>query len=90
MHALGLNDDVTHPVERESFAEVVQHTLTTHAQPLFTRMLREGSALFDTDLVDPDALRQAVLYVRDGHYHEHNDAQLLEVIDFHLAAAAFL
>ncbi|KWX02635.1 asparagine synthase [Carbonactinospora thermoautotrophica] len=88
--SLGLSTDVTQPVERESFAEVVQHTLTTHAQPLFARMLREGSALFDAGLVDPDGLRQAVTRVRDGRYSEDDDAKLLEVIHLHLATQAFL
>ncbi|WP_131748669.1 asparagine synthase [Frankia sp. Cppng1_Ct_nod] len=88
--SLGLNTEVTHPVERESFAEVVQHALTTHAQLLFTRMLRDGSALFDAGLVNPDALRQALLRLHDNNYNEHKDAQLLEVIDLHLATTAFL
>ncbi|MGW1074077.1 hypothetical protein [Streptomyces sp. NPDC002537] len=88
--ALGLSSDVTHPVERESFAEVVQHTLTTHARSLFAAMLKEGSALFDERLVDPDGLRQAVRRLGSGTYREDGDAQLLQVVNLHLAAQAFL
>ncbi|WP_245703622.1 hypothetical protein [Streptomyces lushanensis] len=81
---------MTHPAERESFAEVVQHSLTTHARPLFDRMLKEGSVLFDDELVAPDGLRQAVQRLDAGMYRENGDAQLLQVIDLHLAAQAFL
>ncbi|MFD7899234.1 asparagine synthase-related protein [Streptomyces sp. NPDC059743] len=88
--ALGLSDDVTHPAERESFAEVVQHSLTTHARPLFARMLKEGSVLFDDELVAPDGLRQAVRRLNAGTYRENGDAQLLQVLDLHLATQAFL
>ncbi|GAA0380863.1 asparagine synthase-related protein [Streptomyces blastmyceticus] len=88
--ALGLSDDVTQPEERESFAEVVQHALTTHGRPLFARMLHEGSALFDDKLVNPDGLRQAVRRLSEGTYREDGDAQLLQVIDLHLATRAFL
>ncbi|OKI00917.1 asparagine synthase [Streptomyces sp. CB02923] len=87
--ALGLGPDVTQSRVRESFAEVVQHTLTTHARPLFARMLHEGSPLFDQGLVNPDGLRQAVHRLGAGPYREDGDAQLLEVIDLHLAAQAF-
>lgn len=88
--ALSLSEDVTHPAERESFAEVVQHALTTYGQPLFASMLREGSALFDDGLVSPGGLRQAVQRLSEGTYREDGDAQLLQVIDLHLAAQAFL
>ncbi|WP_125262303.1 asparagine synthase-related protein [Streptomyces alboflavus] len=88
--ALGLGPEVTQSRERESFAEVVQFSLTTHARPLFARMLHEGSPLFDEGLVNPDGLRQAVRRLGTGPYREDGDAQLLEVIDLHLAAQAFL
>jgi Asparagine synthase len=87
--SLGLGTEVTQPQNRESFAEVVQHALTTCAQPLFTAMLREGSALFEDHLVDPDLLRSAVQRISNGRYREDSDAQLLQVIHLHLAAKAF-
>ncbi|GCD41804.1 asparagine synthase [Streptomyces paromomycinus] len=88
--ALALDEDVTQPRLRESFAEVVQHALTVHARPLFARMLRDGSPLFDDKLVDPDGLRRAVNRLSSGDYREDGDAQLLEVTTLHLAAEAFL
>ncbi|OKI09364.1 asparagine synthase [Streptomyces sp. CB02923] len=88
--ALDLGREVVQPKLRESFAEVVQHTLTVHARPLFARMLRDGSPLFDNKLVNPDGLRRAVDRLRDGAYREDGDAQLLEVTTLHLAAEAFL
>ncbi|MDT0451885.1 asparagine synthase [Streptomyces hesseae] len=88
--ALGLSEDVTHPAERESFAEVVQHALKTHGRPLFARMLHEGSPLFDHGLVKPDGLRKAVRRLSEGTYREDGDAQLLQVIDLHLATRAYL
>lgn len=88
--ALGLSADVTESRERESFAEVVQHTLTTIARPLFTEMLQDGSPLFDEKLVDPDGLRSALRRLDEGPYREDGDAQLLEVLDLHLAARSFL
>lgn len=88
--SLGLSPDVTESRERESFAEVVQHTLTTIARPMFARMLKDGSPLFEEKLVDPDGLRTAVRRLADGPYREDGDAQLLEVLDLHFAARAFL
>lgn len=88
--SLGLSPDVTESRERESFAEVVQHTLTTHARPLFARMLHDGSPLFEEKVVDPDGLRLAVRRLAEGPYREDGDAQLLEVLDLHFAAQAFL
>ncbi|UBI35551.1 MULTISPECIES: hypothetical protein [Streptomyces] len=88
--ALGLSPDVTESRTRESFAEVVQHTLTTHARPLFARMLHDGSPLFEEQVVDPDGLRRAVRRLSEGPYREDGHAQLLEVLDLHFAAQAFL
>lgn len=87
--ALGMSDDVVYPVERESFAEVVEHALITHASVLFARMLVEGSPLFD-GLVDPDGLRLAVERLTPERYREERDAKLLEVLSLHMSAAAFL
>ncbi|MYU51874.1 asparagine synthase [Streptomyces kasugaensis] len=88
--SLGLSPDVTESRERESFAEVVQHSLTTIARPLFAKMLHDGSPLFDERLVDPDGLRMAVRRLAEGPYREDGDAQLLEVLDLHFAAQSFL
>ncbi|MBU3870955.1 asparagine synthase [Streptomyces sp. 4503] len=88
--SLGLSPDVTESRVRESFAEVVQHSLTTHARQLFARMLADGSPLFDEQLVDPDGLRLAVRRLAEEPYREDGDAQLLEVLDLHFAAQAFL
>jgi asparagine synthase (glutamine-hydrolysing) len=88
--SLGLDSDVTHPLERESFAEVVHHVLTDRARPLFAQMFAEGSPLFDSGLVDPDGLRLAVQRLLAGEYDERHDAKLLEVIHLHLAVQAFL
>ncbi|MGW2597102.1 asparagine synthase-related protein [Streptomyces sp. L500] len=88
--SLGLSPDVTQSRVRESFAEVVQHALTTHAQPLLATMLRDGSPLFEDHLVEPDGLRQAARRLAEGPYREDDDAKLLEVLDLHLAACAFL
>ncbi|WP_245790574.1 asparagine synthase-related protein [Streptomyces monashensis] len=88
--SLGLSPDVTESRERESFAEVVQHTLTTIARPLFAKMLHDGSPLFDEKLVDPDGLGMAVRRLSEKPYREDGDAQLLEVLDLHFAAQSFL
>ncbi|MBB5933845.1 asparagine synthase-related protein [Streptomyces zagrosensis] len=88
--ALGLGPDVTQSRTRESFAEVVQHALTTEARPLFDAILKDGSPLFEEGLIDPDGLRDGLRQLDSGPYREDGDAQLLEVIDLHLAAAAFL
>ncbi|MCY9784656.1 asparagine synthase-related protein [Nocardiopsis sp. EMB25] len=87
---LGMSDDVVYPVERESFAEVVEYALTTYAPKLFARMLAEGSVLFDEGLVDPDGLRTAVDRLTPGRYVEERDAKILEVLSLHLSATAFL
>ncbi|MGW0708246.1 asparagine synthase-related protein [Streptomyces sp. NPDC002643] len=88
--SLGLSADVTESRQRESFAEVVQYTLTTIARPLFAKMFHEGSPLFDEKLVNPDGLRIAVRRLAEGPYREDGDAQLLEVLDLHFAARSFL
>ncbi|WP_240529367.1 asparagine synthase-related protein [Streptomyces antioxidans] len=88
--SLGLSPDVTESRVRESFAEVVQHSLTRYGQQLFARMLIDGSPLFDEQLVDPDGLRLAVRRLAEEPYREDGDAQLLEVLDLHFAAQAFL
>ncbi|MEU2868526.1 asparagine synthase-related protein [Streptomyces olivoreticuli] len=88
--SLGLSSDVTESRQRESFAEVVQHSLTTHARPLFAKMFHEGSPLFEEQLVDPDGLRKAVGRLSERPYREDGDAQLLEVLDLHFAACAFV
>ncbi|NYJ35294.1 asparagine synthase-related protein [Nocardiopsis aegyptia] len=90
MASLGMSDDVVYPAERESFAEVVEHALVTHAPKLFARMLAEGSVLFDEGLVDPDGLRTAAEQLAPGRYVEERDAKTLEVLSLHMSATAFL
>lgn len=87
---LGLGPEVTRSRTRESFAEIVEHTLTVHAKPLFAAMCKDGSPLFDAGLVDPDGLRTALRRLETAAYREEGDSQLLEVADLHLAASAFL
>lgn len=88
--ALGMSEDVVHPVERESFAEVIEEALITNAPGLFARMLAEGSVLFDEGLVDPDGVRAAVDCLAPGRYLEERDAKILEVLSLHMSATAFL
>ncbi|MEV0036801.1 asparagine synthase-related protein [Streptomyces sp. NPDC050804] len=88
--SLGLSSDVTHPVERESFVWLVQHSLTTYGIPLLNGMLAEGSPLIDAGLVDPDGLRRTLDEITGQPYDEEFHAKLLQVIDLHLAATAFL
>lgn len=88
--SLDLGDDVIHPTERESFAEVVQHSLVTYGKPLLAEMLAAGSALIDTGLVDPDGLRHGIDTLSVESYAEEQDSQLIEIVHLHLAAKAFL
>ncbi|MGW6317632.1 hypothetical protein [Streptomyces sp. NPDC055099] len=88
--ALGIGPDVTQSRTRESFAEVVQYALTTEARPLFDAMLKDGSSLFEDDLVAPDGRREGLWKLDVGPYREDGDAQLLEVADLHLTAVSFL
>ncbi|MFC7328147.1 asparagine synthase-related protein [Marinactinospora rubrisoli] len=87
---LGMSEDVVYPVERESFAEVVEHALKTHTPTLFARMLADGSPLFDAGLVDPDGLRSAVERLGAAAYTEEREAKVLEVLSLHMSATAFL
>ena len=66
--AYGLSDLVVHPAERESFAEIVQAALAGQGVALLEEMFKDGSVLFDEDLVDPDALSGAVERIRCGRY----------------------
>ncbi|MGW4662998.1 asparagine synthase [Streptosporangium sandarakinum] len=88
--SLGLSDDVTNPVERESFVWLVEHSLKTYGVPLMRGMLTQGSALFDAGLVDPDGLVRTLDELGHQPYDEEYHAKLLQVIDLHLAAQAFL
>ncbi|MFE0267874.1 hypothetical protein ACFWZ7_05095 [Nocardiopsis alba] len=88
--SLGMSEDVVHPAERESFAEVIEAALIGHAPKLFARMLSEGSPLFDEGLVDPDGLRAGVDRLAPGRYVEERDAKILEVLSLHMSATAFL
>lgn len=88
--SLGLDDDVTNPVERESFVWLVESSLKTYGIPLINEMLADGSPLIEAGLVDPDGLRATVAEVETQPYDEEFHAKLLQVIDLHLAAQAFL
>jgi asparagine synthase (glutamine-hydrolysing) len=86
----GLSELVVHPVERESFAEIVQAALAGQGVALLESMLEDGSVLFDEDLVDPDELSGAIERIRCGRYEETAESKVFEVVHQHLAAAAFL
>ncbi|RBM23317.1 asparagine synthase [Streptomyces sp. PT12] len=88
--SLGLSRDVIHPVERESFVWLVQHSLTTYGVPLLTAMLDGGSPLIEAALVDPDGLRSTLDELAGEPYDEEFHSKLLQVIDLHLATVAFL
>ena len=90
LESLGLGMEVVRPVERESFAEIVERALTGAGIELLERMLAEGSALFDDRLVAPDAIAAAAKRMRDGHYAEGEESKILEVIHLDLAVRAFL
>ncbi|MFB9833074.1 asparagine synthase [Actinoallomurus acaciae] len=87
--ALGLDDDVTNPVERESFVWLVESSLKTNGIPLINQMLAHGSPLIEAGLVDPDGLRATAAEVESQPYDEEFHAKLLQVIDLHLATQAF-
>lgn len=90
LESLGLGMEVVRPVERESFAEIVERALTGAGVELLDQMLAEGSALFDDRLVAPDAVAAAAKRMRDGHYTEGDESKILEIIHLDLAARAFL
>ncbi|RBQ18647.1 asparagine synthase [Spongiactinospora rosea] len=90
MAALGLSDEVCNPVERESFVWLVEHSLKTYGIPLLERMLADGSPLIDARLIDPDGLKATISAVTDEPYDEEFHAKLLQVVDLHLAAAAYV
>ncbi|GAB2896528.1 hypothetical protein [Streptomyces mayteni] len=88
--SLGMSNDVTHPTERESFAEVVRDALILHGKGMLDDMLKNGSTLFETRLVNPDGLRAGIEELSFGGYDEQRHSQLIEVIHLHLAARAYL
>jgi asparagine synthase (glutamine-hydrolysing) len=90
LESLGLGMEVVRPVERESFAEIVERSLTGSGVRLLERMLADGSPLFDDRLVDPDAVTATTKRLREGHYAEGAESKVLEVIHLDLAARAFL
>ncbi|OKH88501.1 asparagine synthase-related protein [Streptomyces uncialis] len=88
--SLGMSSAVTHPPERESFAEVVEEALISHGADLLVGMLASGSPLLDSGLIDPGGLRDGVRELRHGAYDEMRHSQLIEVVHLHLAATAYL
>ncbi|MFC4048276.1 asparagine synthase-related protein [Actinomadura syzygii] len=88
--SLGLSQDVCNPVERESFVWLVEHSLKTYGIPILENALADGSPLFDAGLVDPDVLKSTISEIEHQPYDEEFHAKLLQVIDLHLAATAFL
>lgn len=88
--SLGMSNDVTHPAERESFTEVVRDALILHGKGMLVDMLKNGSALFDLRLVDPEGLRKGIEELRFDGYDELRHSQLIEVIHLHLAARVYL
>ncbi|WP_405798490.1 hypothetical protein [Streptomyces sp. NBC_01506] len=53
-------------------------------------MIRQGSPLFETGLIDADGLRDATNDLNSHAYDEMRHSQLIEVIHLHLAATAYL
>jgi hypothetical protein len=53
-------------------------------------MLAGGSLLFEEKLIDPDQLRNTIAEISTEPWDEEYHAKLLQVIDVHLATAAFL
>jgi hypothetical protein len=88
--SLGLSHDVCNPIERESFVWLVEHSLKTYGTPLLHQMLADGSPLIDTSLIDPGGLKTAITEIGQQPWDEEFHAKLLQVIDLHLAATAYL
>ncbi|MFI0366448.1 asparagine synthase [Actinomadura sp. 1N219] len=86
----GLSHDACNPKERESFAELVEESLTLHGVPLLRRILDEGSPLIEAGLIDPDGLKASVVDLETGPYTEEPYSKLIEVITLDQAAQAFL
>lgn len=77
------------PVERESFVWLVEYSLKTYGVPILKGMLADGSPLFD-GLLDPDGLRSTVAEIERQPWDEEFHAKLIQVVDLHLAAVAYL
>ncbi|WP_067452545.1 hypothetical protein [Actinomadura macra] len=86
----GLSADACNPSERESFAELVQESLTVNGPGLLRRILDGGSPLIESGLLDADGLKGAVDELEDGLYRESHHSKLVEVITLDRAVKAFL
>jgi hypothetical protein len=88
--SLGYDDDVCTLAERESFTWLVEDSVKRHGTAILERMLVGGSPLFEDKLIDPDQLRNTIAEISREPWDEEYHAKLLQVIDVHLATAAFL
>ena len=86
----GLSHDACNPTERESFAELVQESLTVNGLPLLRRILDEGSPLIEARLLDPDGLKAAVVELESQPYQEEPHSKLIEIITLDHAVKGFL
>lgn len=86
---LNMPPEVVRPVLAENFTPVMNLALLNHIPPMAARILRYGSPLIDTKLIDPDALTTAVDRLHDGHIQD-SDSLLYDVIALDLAARTAL
>ncbi|MBX6390940.1 MAG: asparagine synthase [Frankia sp.] len=86
LRRLGFSPNVTDPVLRENFADVMATGLVRYALPYLGRLL-DGSPLIDTGLVDADGLREVAERIGRGHIAER-DREVWQVIALDVAIRA--
>jgi len=69
---------------------LVEHSLKTYGLPILEQMLIGGSSLIEDGLVNSDGLKATLGEIRDQSWDEGLHAKLLQVVDMHLAATAYL